>query len=263
MGSLKPVSPEIADEIRKKYPLLFLQMNEPQSKFIRVKTSEDRTPRTRVAEMGNKCGKTHIGIGEDIAHMQGFRPWLKKDDPDYKIEIKVPNVGLVIGETVMHSIAEKIVPTFKELIPDYCKPIFKAGPTGVPGHCDGLSDRDRPCPLSGGDALDDGGVRNRRRRGDGHYRSSVGGARRRGEGPEREVAAVIVHAQQTHYDATMDVLYLVAAGGPIHRSTEVAPGITIEYGKDGEIIGLEILRASQVLAEKVVASLHAKQAGVL
>ena len=128
----KPVSPEIADEIRKNYPLLFLQMNEPQSKFIRVKTSEDRTPRTRVAEMGNKCGKTHIGIGEDIAHMQGFRPWLKKDDPDYKIEIKVPNVGLVIGETVMHSIAEKIVPTFKELIPDYCKPIFKAGPTGVP-----------------------------------------------------------------------------------------------------------------------------------
>ena len=74
---------------------------------------------------------------------------------------------------------------------------------------------------------------------------------------------MIVHAQQAHYDATMDVLYLVAAGGPIHRSTEVAPGITLEYGKDGEVVGLEILRASQVLAEKVVASLHAKQAGVL
>ena len=74
---------------------------------------------------------------------------------------------------------------------------------------------------------------------------------------------MIVHAQQTHYDATADVLYLVAAGGAVHRSAEVAPGITIEYGKDGEVIGLEILRASQVLAEKVVASLHAKQAGVL
>ena len=74
---------------------------------------------------------------------------------------------------------------------------------------------------------------------------------------------MIVHAQQTHYDATTDVLYLVAGGGPIHRSTEVAPGITIEYGKDGEIVGLEILQASQVLAEKVVALLHAKQAGVL
>ena len=74
---------------------------------------------------------------------------------------------------------------------------------------------------------------------------------------------MIVHAEQTHYDAAKDVLYLVAAQGEVYRSTEVAPGITLEYGKDGEIIGLEILRASQVLAEKVVASLHAKQAGVL
>ncbi|NOT01138.1 MAG: DUF2283 domain-containing protein [Phycisphaerales bacterium] len=70
----------------------------------------------------------------------------------------------------------------------------------------------------------------------------------------REGAVVIVSAEQSHYDATRDVLYLVAAGGPIHRSTEVAPGITLEYGKDGEVVGLEILRASQVLAEKVVAS---------
>ena len=74
---------------------------------------------------------------------------------------------------------------------------------------------------------------------------------------------MIVQAQQTHYDARADVLYLVAAAGPIYRSTEVAPGITLEYGKDGDIVGLEILRASRVLAEKVVASLHAKQAGVL
>jgi uncharacterized protein YuzE len=74
---------------------------------------------------------------------------------------------------------------------------------------------------------------------------------------------MIVHAQTNHYDVAADVLYLVAAGGPVHRSVEVAPGITLEYGKDGEIVGLEISRASQVLAEKVVASLHAKQAGVL
>jgi len=68
---------------------------------------------------------------------------------------------------------------------------------------------------------------------------------------------------QSRYDSCADVLYLVAAGGPVFRSKELAPGITIEYGKDGEIIGVEILRASQVLAEKTVASLHAKQAGVL
>lgn len=74
---------------------------------------------------------------------------------------------------------------------------------------------------------------------------------------------MIAPANQTHYDAATDVLYLIAAGGPVYQSTEVSPGITIEFGKDGEVIGLEILRASQVLAEKVVASLHAKQAGVL
>lgn len=74
---------------------------------------------------------------------------------------------------------------------------------------------------------------------------------------------MIVRAQQTHYDGAADVLYLVVAQGPIDRSAEVAPGITLEYGKDGEIIGLEILRASKILAEKIVASLHAKQAGVL
>jgi hypothetical protein len=75
---------------------------------------------------------TYSGIAEDIAHMMGFRPWLKETDPDYRIDIKTPNIGLVVGETVMHSIAEKIVPTFRELIPDYCKAVFKAGPTGVP-----------------------------------------------------------------------------------------------------------------------------------
>jgi hypothetical protein len=128
----RPILESDAAEIRGKYPLMFLQMNEPQTRFVRVKNSKGLTPRRRIAEMGNKCGKTHVGIAEDIAHMIGFRPWLRPEDPDFKIDIKVPNIGLVVGETVMHSIAEKIVPTFRELIPDYCKPVFKAGPTGVP-----------------------------------------------------------------------------------------------------------------------------------
>ena len=128
----KRISEADAEELRSKYPLLFLEMNEPQSRFIRVKNGAGRTPRRRILECGNKVGKTHMGIAEDIAHMIGYRPWLYEDDPDYRINIKVPNVGLVAGETVMHSIAEKIVPTFRELVPDYCKPVFKAGPTGVP-----------------------------------------------------------------------------------------------------------------------------------
>ena len=128
----KPIPERDAAELRGRYPLMFLQMNDTQTKFIRVKNSQGRTPRRRILESGNKNGKTYGGIAEDIAHMMGFRPWLRPDDTDYKIDIKVPNIGLVVGETVMHSIAEKIVPTFRELIPDYCKAVFKAGPTGVP-----------------------------------------------------------------------------------------------------------------------------------
>jgi uncharacterized protein YuzE len=44
---------------------------------------------------------------------------------------------------------------------------------------------------------------------------------------------------------------------------EASPGITVEFGDAGNILGVEILRASKVLTEKVIASLHAKQAGVL
>ena len=44
---------------------------------------------------------------------------------------------------------------------------------------------------------------------------------------------------------------------------ELAPGITLEYGDSGDVVGIEVLRASRVLGEKVVASLHAKQAGVI
>jgi hypothetical protein len=75
---------------------------------------------------------TMMGICEDIAFAMGYRPWLKEDDPDYFIkEIKVPNQGLVAGETLVHSIAEKIEPQFKMLIPDFCEPVFKPGSTGV------------------------------------------------------------------------------------------------------------------------------------
>jgi uncharacterized protein YuzE len=68
---------------------------------------------------------------------------------------------------------------------------------------------------------------------------------------------------KVRYDAKTDVLYLVCDDGEICRSIEVSPGITIEFGDAASILGVEILRASKVLTEKVIASLHAKQAGVL
>ena len=65
------------------------------------------------------------------------------------------------------------------------------------------------------------------------------------------------------YDAKADVLYLFSEEGEIARSIEVSPGITVEFGDAGNILGVEILQVSKLLTEKVIASLHAKQAGVL
>ena len=70
-------------------------------------------------------------------------------------------------------------------------------------------------------------------------------------------------AAVARYDTDADVLYLVAGEGEIARSSEVAPGVSVEFGDGGNVVGVEILRASRVLVERVVASLHAKQAGVI
>jgi uncharacterized protein YuzE len=68
---------------------------------------------------------------------------------------------------------------------------------------------------------------------------------------------------KARYDAKADVFYLVCDQGEMARSIEVSPGITVEFGDAGNILGVEILRASKVLTEKVIASLHAREAGVL
>jgi uncharacterized protein YuzE len=73
----------------------------------------------------------------------------------------------------------------------------------------------------------------------------------------------MITESKVRYDAKADVLYLFSEEGEIARSIEVSPGITVEFGDVGNILGVEILRASKVLTEKVIASLHAKQAGVL
>jgi phage terminase large subunit-like protein len=122
---------ELDAKIRKEYPLFFIEMNYAQDRFVRIKNSKGVTPRRRIFEAGNKCGKTMGGLMEDIAHMMGFRPWLLKTDPDYRIPIKVPNIGMLGCETYKHSVAEKIEPMLRWLVPSTCQPVFKPGPTGV------------------------------------------------------------------------------------------------------------------------------------
>ena len=73
----------------------------------------------------------------------------------------------------------------------------------------------------------------------------------------------MMEESEIRYDAKADVLYLFSEEGEISRSVEVSPGITVEFGDAGNILGVEILRASKLFTEKVIATLHAKQAGVL
>jgi hypothetical protein len=122
---------DLQRKLEKEFPLFFIEMNNAQDRFVRVKNEKGLTPKRRIFEAGNKIGKTHIGLMEDLAHLMGFRPWLLPTDPDYKIEIKLPNIGMIGCETYKHSVAEKIEPMLRYLTPSICQPVFKPGPTGV------------------------------------------------------------------------------------------------------------------------------------
>ncbi len=125
--------PEIDLQLKSDFPLFFLEMNEMQKKFIRVKNRAGMTPKRILNECGNKGGKTEIGLAKDLAHSFGCYIWLPEDDPDYKINIKVPNRGLIGCETLSQSVMQKIWPTLERLIPSTCSYRPKKNPMGQVG----------------------------------------------------------------------------------------------------------------------------------
>ena len=50
-----------------------------------------------------------------------------------------------------------------------------------------------------------------------------------------------------NYDSKSDVLYIVARKGEEKEFVEIAPGINVELDENGEVIGIEILNASNFL----------------
>lgn len=122
-----PSKPEsldlVKDRVKKMCRLAFLETPPTQESFIRIKNNRGRTPRVRLFEAGNQSGKTVGGVAEDVAHAMGFRPWLKKTDPDYRIPIQVPNSGFVGCEVAGQNLIQRIEPLFMEFIPKYCAPV--------------------------------------------------------------------------------------------------------------------------------------------
>ncbi|PSB11086.1 hypothetical protein C7B61_15585 [filamentous cyanobacterium CCP1] len=53
---------------------------------------------------------------------------------------------------------------------------------------------------------------------------------------------------QAQYDSEVDVLRIIWSDAPIEESDEDQPGIILDYDLDGQVIGVEILNASQRIA---------------
>jgi hypothetical protein len=104
----------------------YYRPNRAQAPFHYCRNLKGEIPRNRLLQGSNKVGKTKSGSAEDVAHALGYRPWLEKDDPNYKINISVPNNGLVLGETLTNSVDKKLVPDILSFIPTRC-----FGPKGV------------------------------------------------------------------------------------------------------------------------------------
>ena len=47
------------------------------------------------------------------------------------------------------------------------------------------------------------------------------------------------------YDPEVDILRILFSNAPIEESDEEKPGMILDYDKDGNIVGLEVLSASK------------------
>lgn len=54
-------------------------------------------------------------------------------------------------------------------------------------------------------------------------------------------------SERVYYDKQSDVLWFLIKSGVEENHKEIAPGISVELGKNGELLGIEVLNASKVL----------------
>lgn len=51
------------------------------------------------------------------------------------------------------------------------------------------------------------------------------------------------------YDRDADALYIRLREDKVSKSSDVEDGLVLDYGEDGDIVGIEILRASKRITE--------------
>ena len=53
--------------------------------------------------------------------------------------------------------------------------------------------------------------------------------------------------EKVYYDKESDILWFLVKSGPELEYKEIAPGISVELGRNGELLGIEILNASRTI----------------
>jgi uncharacterized protein YuzE len=69
-------------------------------------------------------------------------------------------------------------------------------------------------------------------------------------------------ATKMTYFEQEDVLHLVISNEPESNSVEIAPNVTAELNEAGELIGIEILRASAFIRDAILESAQGKILGI-
>jgi uncharacterized protein YuzE len=49
------------------------------------------------------------------------------------------------------------------------------------------------------------------------------------------------------YDPEVDVVRMVFSNEPIEKSDAIKPGVILDYARDGNVVGMEILNASKLM----------------
>jgi uncharacterized protein YuzE len=62
---------------------------------------------------------------------------------------------------------------------------------------------------------------------------------------EQDQQVLEANNMKVTYDTEVDVLRILFRDAPIEESDEDKPGVILDYDKDGNVVGIEVLNASQ------------------